>query len=139
MNPQSSSNTSHKMTPEAYQEFMNSILTRFTDEQLSILTTATEKSLKQQEELERSINRKFESATWRQIDLLERIRTKSIIYRAERRILSHYIKTYLIQPLNNLKPDLGNDQAKIKNLEARIQFYQDIINLLNQKYASLKH
>jgi len=139
MNPKSSSDTSHKMTPEAYQEFMNSILSRFTDEQLDILTTATEKALKQQEEFERKITRKFENATWRQIDLLERIKTKSIIYRAERRILSHYIKTYFINPLNDMKPDLGNEQANIKNLGARIQFYQDIINLLNQKYTSLKH
>lgn len=139
MNHQSAIDTSHKMTPEAFREYMDSILSSLTDEQLDILSTATEKALKHQEELESKITRKFESNTWRQIDLLERIKTKSAIRRVERRILSHYLVTYFIHPLKDLRPDLGNDHINIKNLESRIRFYQEIYDLLNQKYVKLKY
>jgi len=127
--------TTQMMTPEAYQEFMNSIVSRFSDEQIAILINATENALKKQEESELMMTQKFESATWRQKDLLQRISTKSALYRVERRILTQYLRTFFINPLTRLKPDLGNDTASIKKLEARIQFYQDIVNLLNQKFT----
>jgi len=123
------------MSPVAFQEYMNSILSRLSDEQLAILTVATEKALQNQKESELKIKRKFESATWRQIDLLERIKNKDTLYRVERRILIHYLRTFFINPLTDLEPDIGNDQTNIRKLEARIQMYQDLVNLFNQKYS----
>lgn len=123
-------------SPIQFRMYMDDILSWLTDEQHSLLLNAIEHEY--QAKLEEAINLDMEDATWRTKDIREKVITKSILNRTDRRICSQYLRIHFIAPLETLIPDLSSDPVKSMQLKARIQIYKDLVNLLNKTYRSNK-
>lgn len=130
--------TENSFSPIQFRIFMDDILSCLTDEQHSLLLIAIEREYQTKLEEAHTTNLNIEDATWRAKDIREKVMTKSILNRTDRRICSQYLRVHFIAPLESLIPDLNGDWERSMQLKARIQVYKDIVNLLNKTYRSNK-
>ena len=130
--------TENSFSPIQFRIVMDDILSWLTDEQIKLLITAIEHEyqFKREEALARNCD--MEDATWRAKDIREKVMTKSILNRTDRRICSQYLRTHHIAPLESLIPDLNGDRESSLQLKVKIQVYKDIVNLLNKTYHNKK-
>lgn len=125
-------------SPIQFRMYMDDILSWLTDEQHSLLLSAIEQEYQAKLEEAITLESNMEDATWRAKDIREKVITKSILNRTDRRICSQYLRIHFIAPLETLIPDLSSDPVKSMQLKARIQIYKDLVNLLNKTYRSNK-
>lgn len=124
--------------PDSFHEYMNSVLSRLSDEQITLIKNAIRSELKKN--IEESITKGYnpDDTTWRAKDLLQRVENKETLYRVDRTIICNYLKKHFITPLSELAFDIKNDPKNLAHLAARIQTYTDIVALLKQKMPKTK-
>ena len=117
---------------------MNSVLSRLSHEQITLIKNAIRRELKENIEVRNIIRNNPEDATWRAMDLLQRVENMEALCRADRAIISNYLKKHFIYPLTDLAFDIRNDPQNLTLLYARIQTYADIVALLRQRMPKPK-
>ena len=124
--------------PGSFPEYMNSVLSRLSIEQITLIKNAIRRELKENIEVRNIIRNNPEDAAWRALDLLQRVENMEALYRADRAIISNYLKKHFIYPLTDLAFDIRNDSQNLTLLYARIQTYADIVALLRQRIPKPK-
>ena len=124
--------------PNCFHEYMNSMLSRLSKEQITLIKNAIRLELKERIEARIISGPNPEDATWRAMDLLQRVENMEALYRSDRAIISYYLKRHFINPLSDLAFDIRNDPQNLAQLTVRIQTYSNIVALLKQKMSKPK-